>query len=70
MKARKTRKQRNSKEWKEYKNARNICTSHIRFTKDNYWKNKFISSNTPKSFLILVKKYNGNNKNHYWFLDS
>ena len=57
LKARSTPRQ--SKEWDDYRGARNHCTNLIRFTKANYWKNKFASSDSPKSFWSLVKKFKG-----------
>ena len=48
-----------SKEREDYKRARNACTNLIRYTKAIYWKSKFISSDSPKSFWSLVKKFNG-----------
>ena len=57
LKARSTPRQ--SKEWSDYRRARNYCTNYIRYTKANYWKNKFASSDSPKSFWSLVKKFKG-----------
>ena len=48
-----------SKEREDYKRARNACTNLMRYTKAIYWKSKFISSDSPKSFWSLVKKFNG-----------
>jgi len=63
MKARST--PHNSKEWTDYKRARNTYTNIIRFTKANYWKNKFMTSKSSKSFWSLVKKFKGDsNTNH------
>lgn len=59
LKARATPK--DSQEWKDYRMARNTCTNLIRITKANYWKNKFIASDSPKTFWSLVKKYNNSN---------
>jgi len=55
MKARST--SCNSKEWTKYKRARNTCTNIIRFTKTNYWKNKFMTSKSSKLFWSLVMKF-------------
>jgi len=49
----------NSKEWTDYKRARNTCVNIIRFTKANYWKNKFMTSKSSKSFWSIVKKFKG-----------
>ena len=57
LRARKT--PRESKEWDEYKKARKRCTNLIRFSKANYWKNKFSTADSPKSFWTLVKKFKG-----------
>ena len=54
-----------SKEWAVYRKARNACTNLIRFTKANYWKNKFLKSDSPKSFWSLVKRFNGDSKKHH-----
>ena len=56
---------RNSQEWKNYKQARNKCTNIIRTTKVNYWKEKFVSCESSRSFWTLVKKFKGtSNKGH------
>ncbi len=56
---------RNSKEWKDYKKAKNSCTNIIRATKANYWKNKFVSCDSTKSFWSLVKKFKGKSNNQH-----
>ena len=63
LKARKT--PRGSKEWHDYRRARNACTNLIRFTKANFWKNKFLESDSPKSFWSLVRKFNGDPKKQH-----
>ena len=56
--ARKTSKK--SKEWIEYKKARNQCTNRIRYTKANYRKDKFSTTDSPKSFRTLVNNFKSN----------
>ena len=48
-----------SPEWKEYKKTKNACTNLIKLTKENYWKKKFLSSNSVKSFWKTVRKFQG-----------
>ena len=56
---------KHSKEWKAYRKARNRCTSLIRSEKAKYWENKFIQSDSSKSFWSLVKKFKGKSKDSH-----
>ena len=51
-----------SLQWKAYKQMRNTCTQLILKSKAEYWKKKFQSCTSTKTFWQRVKKFKGNSK--------